>query len=156
MRAEKKKKSETWSKIQSYVDGGKLVPTELVIEVLGKAINMKEKGKSYLIDGMPREIEQALLFEQMIAEIDNILQFECSEEEILRRLIGRMESTPIDKRRSDDKPEIIKQRVATYFKVSKPATDFYKKLGRVREVSAIGSPDEVFERTCKALQPNVI
>ena len=96
-----------------------------------------------MIDGFPRELEQALVFEQQIQELGLIIQFECSEETILGRLIGRMESTPVHLRRSDDKPEVIKDRVKTYFEVSKKATDFYLKLGKVREVSAIGTPNEV-------------
>lgn len=88
-------------------------------------------------------MDQALIFEQMMTEIHTIVQFECTEEVILSRLLGRMESTPVHLRRDDDKPDVIKDRVRTYFAKSKPATDFYLRLGKVKEVEAVGSPNEV-------------
>lgn len=72
------------------------------------------------------------------------------------RLIARMEQTPVQFRRSDDTPEIIRDRVATYYSTSKPVTDFYKTLGKVRDIIANGTADEIYNQTVDALRPNVI
>lgn len=67
-----------------------------------------------------------------------------------------MEQTPIEQRRADDTPEIMKDRVRTYFEVSKAATDYYHRLGVVREVDAIGTTTEVYDRVKEVLKPNVV
>lgn len=67
-----------------------------------------------------------------------------------------MNATPVEQRRADDTPEVMKKRIRTFFEVSKLATDFYTRHGKVREVDALGSPDEVFSRVKLAMQPNVI
>jgi len=84
------------------------------------------------------------------------MQFETPEDVIISRLLGRMEATPVAERRADDNPETMKKRVHTYFEVSKIATDFYHRLGKVTEVDAIGDVNQVYARVKQSLKPNII
>ena len=150
--------------MKQYTDQGKLVPTEIVIEVLTNAINSGERDvrpkklteKVFLVDGFPRNLEQALIYEQMNGELYHIVHFDLDRDVMRKRLIGRMEQTPVELRRQDDNPEVMRDRMDTFFNVSMAGINFYNRLGKVSMIDADGSPDEVFERAIEAFRSNII
>ena len=77
-----------------------------------------------------------------------MLAFECSEQEMLERLLRRAETSG----RVDDNRESILKRFATFRLQTIPVFEWYEALGKLRRVNCSGSVDDVYERTRSALQ----
>lgn len=136
-------------KVRQFLDSGKLVPNEIIIEMLVKRINEKDCVNGFILDGFPRNLEQAISLDDASVDIDRVIFLRISEDEIVSRMSGRrvhlasgrsyhvIHNPPkIDGKdditgeelvqRDDDKPEVIKKRVEVYFRETEPLLKFYK------------------------------
>lgn len=136
-------------KVRQFLDSGKLVPNEIIIEMLVKRINEKDCTNGFILDGFPRNLEQAISLDDASVNIDRVIFLRISEDEIVSRMSGRrvhlasgrsyhvIHNPPkIDGKdditgeelvqRDDDKPEVIKKRVEVYFRETEPLLKFYK------------------------------
>lgn len=103
---------------------------------------MIKSGRSeFLIDGFPREIDQAETFESQITACRFILFFDCPESVMEERLLNRGKTSG----RTDDNAETIKKRFHTFVNASLPVIEKYEAIGKVHRISAVPPPDEVFE-----------
>jgi len=130
--------------IKTYIKEGQIVPMEVTIQLLENAITAaieKEGKRQFLIDGFPRKMDQALKFEEAVCPSKFTLFFDCPEEVMQERLLGRGKTSG----RADDNIESIKKRFKTFEETSMPVVDYFAKEGRVVKVSAVPSPDEVYE-----------
>ena len=118
---------------------GKLIPLQTTLDLLKKAMDSGTSA-GYLIDGFPRSIEQAEMFEQHIGQCDAVLFFECSEAVLLERLSKRAEQSG----RVDDNPETMQKRLATFAELSAPVARFYTDLGKCHTLSAERDPAEIY------------
>ncbi|KAI9026917.1 adenylate kinase-domain-containing protein, partial [Hyaloraphidium curvatum] len=134
--------SEYGDLINDYIKNGLIVPMEITIALLSNAM-AKAKTKRFLIDGFPRKIDQAEKFEETVAEASLVLYFECSEDEMLRRLTVRGETSG----RVDDNIDSIKKRFVTFRETSFPVIEAYEAQGKVRTVSAMDTIDNVYAAT---------
>ncbi|XP_028549558.1 UMP-CMP kinase 3 isoform X3 [Dendrobium catenatum] len=125
--------------IQNMIKEGKIVPSEVTIKLLEKA--MLENGNDkFLIDGFPRNEENRAAFEEVTKiEPEFVLFFDCPEEEMERRLLGRNQG------RDDDNIETIRKRFKVFLESSLPVVDYYNLKGKVRKVDAAKPIDDVFE-----------
>ncbi|PKU82718.1 UMP-CMP kinase [Dendrobium catenatum] len=139
LRAEIKSGSENGTMIQNMIKEGKIVPSEVTIKLLEKA--MLENGNDkFLIDGFPRNEENRAAFEEVTKiEPEFVLFFDCPEEEMERRLLGRNQG------RDDDNIETIRKRFKVFLESSLPVVDYYNLKGKVRKVDAAKPIDDVFE-----------
>mmetsp|Transcript_28305 Transcript_28305/g.32744 ORF Transcript_28305/g.32744 Transcript_28305/m.32744 type:complete len:975 (+) Transcript_28305:18-2942(+) len=151
MRAEIKSKSKEGEKIEKLVANGEIVPTDITVGLLLKAIKTNT-GKRFLIDGFPRGVEQALYLERFFREIDFIINYDCPEETLVTRLVERGKTSG----RADDNEETIRKRVQVFNQSTRPALDFYRRLGKVRTINSDRSVSDVYKSTLKELLPNVI
>ena len=119
---------------------GQLVSDHLVVGLLEKKIKYT-KCQKYLIDGFPRNIEQAKLLERTIKEIDLILDIHVSEDELVRRLLGRAKTSG----RLDDNEETIKKRIHTFHEKTEPVLEYYKKFGKIKTIDGSKHIDEVYK-----------
>ncbi|HDM43608.1 MAG TPA: adenylate kinase [Candidatus Woesearchaeota archaeon] len=147
LREEVKKGTELGIKAKSYMDRGELVPDDLVLEVLKRRIEKPDCKNGFILDGYPRNVEQAKTLDRMF-KIDYIFNFVLSEEEIIKRLSNRRvcpkcgaiynlismpPKTPgiCDKcgaaliQRDDDKPQAIRERLEVYKKQTEPVLEYY-------------------------------
>ncbi|KAH7525273.1 hypothetical protein FEM48_Zijuj06G0207500 [Ziziphus jujuba var. spinosa] len=139
LRAEQKSGSENGTMIQNMIKEGKIVPSEVTIKLLQKA--MEESGNDkFLIDGFPRNEENRSAFET-VTQIEPafVLFFDCSEEEMERRLLSRNEG------REDDNIETIRKRFKVFLESSLPVIQHYESRGKVRKIDAGRPIEEVFE-----------
>ncbi|XP_015886497.3 UMP-CMP kinase 3 isoform X2 [Ziziphus jujuba] len=139
LRAEQKSGSENGTMIQNMIKEGKIVPSEVTIKLLQKA--MEESGNDkFLIDGFPRNEENRAAFET-VTQIEPafVLFFDCSEEEMERRLLSRNEG------REDDNIETIRKRFKVFLESSLPVIQHYESRGKVRKIDAGRPIEEVFE-----------
>ena len=86
----------------------------------------------FLIDGFPRELQQATEFEKRITaySVSAVLCYECSEDVMTQRLLERGKTSG----RTDDNEETIRKRFETFRTSTMPVLDHYRKLGKLKEV----------------------
>ncbi|XP_077235231.1 UMP-CMP kinase 3-like isoform X2 [Tasmannia lanceolata] len=139
LRAEIKSGSENGTMIQNMIKEGKIVPSEVTVKLLQRA--MEESGNDkFLIDGFPRNEENRAAFEKVTGIVPEfILFFDCSEEEMEERLLNRNQG------RDDDNIETIRKRFKVFVESSLPVIEYYSSKGKVRKIDAGRPVDEVFE-----------
>ncbi|TYI85599.1 hypothetical protein E1A91_D04G007200v1 [Gossypium mustelinum] len=146
LRAEKNSGSENGIMIQNMMNEGKIVPSEVTIKLLQKA--MLESGNDkFLIDGFPRNEENRAAFEATKIEPEFVLYFNCSEKEMERRILNRNQG------REDDNIETIRKRFKVFLESSLPVIEYYKGKGKVREIDAAKPVEEVFEEVKGIFNP---
>ncbi|XP_010524822.1 PREDICTED: UMP-CMP kinase 3-like isoform X2 [Tarenaya hassleriana] len=139
LRAEIKSGSENGTMIQNMIKEGKIVPSEVTIKLLQKAIQESGNDK-FLIDGFPRNEENRAAFENVTKiEPKFVLFFDCPEEEMERRLLSRNQG------REDDNIETIRKRFKVFLESSLPVVEHYETKEKVRKIDAAKTVEEVFE-----------
>lgn len=143
--------SEFGELIKTYIREGKIVPMEVTVALLENAMKeaIKTEGKRrFLIDGFPRQMDQAVKFEDEVCESRFTLFFECPEEVLLKRLLKRGETSG----REDDNMESIRKRFRTFVETSMPVVDYYEKQGRVVRIDSTGTPEGVYAQVRRELE----
>lgn len=174
LRGEKASGSELGAKLAEYMDAGQLVPDEIVVSVMAKAIADPTASKGLLLDGFPRTVVQAEALDKQLAAagapLDKVAVIDVSEDAVVERICGRR-SCPkcgaiyhvtylkpavegvCDKcgytgefeQRSDDKEDVVRQRLAAYNELTAPLIDYYKQTAPEKVMIFDGNkaPDEV-------------
>lgn len=128
-----------------YLDAGDLVPAELTNELVDDRLNDEDAANGFILDGYPRSVEQAKALHEMLerrgTDIDAVVNFQVSEDELLTRLKSRG--------RADDTEDVILNRMKVYQNETAPLLDYYSD--ELKTVDAVGALDEVFARALQAL-----
>ncbi len=135
-----KRKTPQGKALQGYADRGQLGPDSLVIEMVEQRVRDPDSGKGYLLDGFPRTIGQAEALDAILpmnASLQ-VFQLEVSDDTVSRRIAGRGEG------RSDDTPEVVRERLKTYHNETKPLIDYYRQKGVLISIDGEKGPEEVF------------
>jgi adenylate kinase len=173
VRAEIKEGSELGQKIKEYSDKGELVPDEIIIDMTKPYL---DENDSWILDGFPRNKEQAKALEEALEEIDEkidkVIVLEADDDALVERLSGRRQSEatgeiyhvehnppPEDDeedpgpfvQRDDDTEEAIRKRLETYHEQTEPLKDYYEEKGILVTVDASKDIDEVTEEVLKAV-----
>ncbi|XP_071720432.1 UMP-CMP kinase 4-like [Rutidosis leptorrhynchoides] len=139
LRAEIKSGSENGTMIQNMISEGIIVPAEVTIKLLEKAI-LGTKNDKFLIDGFPRNEENRAAFESLTGIVPEfVLFFDCSEEEMEKRLLSRNQG------RVDDNIETIRKRFKVFVESSLAVIEYYDSKGKVKKIDAGKPVEEVFE-----------
>ncbi|MDT8285549.1 MAG: adenylate kinase [Elusimicrobiales bacterium] len=175
-REEIAKKTELGEKVQSYLASGRLVPDDVVIEVIKSRVTAA--GKGILFDGFPRTVEQAQalddFFEARGEKIDSVVFLAVPEQEVVNRLTSRRTCSKcgriynLDRNppaaegkcddcgspltaREDDKPEVVAKRLMVYKDLTEPLISYYRGNGVFQEVPGDLEPSAVTEALLSAL-----
>lgn len=139
--------SEFGQLIANYIKEGKIVPVEITINLLRKAMedtmNQDDKKFRFLIDGFPRNEDNLQGWNSVMdgkADVKFVLFFDCGNEVCIDRCLERGKSSG----RTDDNRESLEKRIQTYLQSTQPIIKLYEKQGKVRTVDASRSVDEVF------------
>ncbi|OUW80665.1 MAG: adenylate kinase [SAR86 cluster bacterium] len=175
LREVSKSKSDLGQKVQSYLNSGQLVPDEIIIEMLVQRISKDDCNNGFILDGFPRNIEQAKSLDQAGVSIDLVIYLKILEEQIIERMSGRrihlasgrsyhttFNPPKVDGKddltgedliqRSDDKPDVIRKRLEVYFNETEPMLDFYKNRDiQFHEIDASESVKAVTEKILKII-----
>jgi len=175
VRAEIKSESELGQKIKEYSDRGELVPDEIIIDMTKPYL---EENDSWILDGFPRNKEQAKALDQALEEIgeklDKVIVLEAPDDLLVERLSGRRESEATGEtyhiehdpppeegseedpgpfvQREDDTEEAIQNRLDTYHEQTEPLKDYYEEQGILVTVDATQDIDEVTEDVLRAVR----
>ncbi len=157
---------------ENYINDGKFVPDDIMIDIVKKRLNEDDCKNGFILDGFPRTIVQAKALDEAGINIDAVLTIEVEDEKIVERLSGRLEckacgtsfhkvhrKPKVDgvcdncrgklRVREDDKPEVIRDRLATYYKQTAELKEFYKEKGLLK--TAVGQ-DEIAETSAEVLR----
>ena len=128
-----------------YLDAGDLVPAELTNQLVDDRLDHADAANGFILDGYPRSVAQAKALHEMLerrgTDIDAVLEFRVSEDELFQRLSARG--------RADDTEDVIRNRMKVYRDETAPLLEYYS--GQLKTVDAVGSVDEVFARALRAL-----
>ncbi|CAL1703832.1 unnamed protein product [Somion occarium] len=127
--------------IRTYIKEGQIVPMEITVKLLENAMRAAlEEGRTgegwqvghgrFLIDGFPRKMDQAIMFDDAVCKSSLVLFFTTTEEEMLKRLLKRAETSG----REDDNEASIKKRFRVYKEETMPVIEYYSKQGKVATV----------------------
>jgi adenylate kinase len=166
---------------KTFMDQGKLVPDELVIELVKDRITQNDCKKGMILDGFPRTIPQAEAFDKMLTDInmpvDYCVNIDVPDENIVDRMAGRTVCPSCGAsyhkifktesvagncdgcqtslvQREDDKEETVKKRLNVYHAQTEPLIAYYKEQGKVKDINGVGTVDEVWVRVKNALGVN--
>ncbi|MFQ6612415.1 MAG: adenylate kinase [Fidelibacterota bacterium] len=138
-------------KAKSIIDQGHLVPDYILLDMIEKKLQEIECKNGYLLDGFPRTIPQAegldKLLDQLYQQLNAVISLYADEAELVHRLVLRGRESG----RSDDSPEIIRQRQNVYWDQTAPLLDYYRKQDLLQEVNGIGPVSEITDRILKTL-----
>ena len=159
--------TETGLKAKSFIDAGKLVPDEVIIDIVKERLAMDDCKGGYILDGFPRTVPQAEALETF-ATIDSVIELDVADQVLVDRLSGRRVclkcgatyhvsmlngKTTCDKcgdeliQRDDDKPETVLNRLTVYHDQTAPLIGYYEKKGLLHRVAG----DQGIEGTFKAI-----
>ena len=172
LRAAVKDGSELGVKAKGYMDAGKLVPDELLIDLVVDRIGADDARDGFILDGFPRTRAQAdalaEAFDRLGRRITAVLLFDVPDEDLVRRISGRRVSVKTGRvyhvetdppkhegrcdvdgsrlmQRDDDKPEVVKRRLDVYHEQTEPLVSYYDERGLLRRIDGTRSPTEVHD-----------
>jgi len=159
------------AKAKGFMEAGKYVPDELVLDMLAARVAAPDCQEGYVLDGFPRTDVQARALEQRLKPSDQVLvvNLEVADESIVARAAGRLSckgcarvyntlSAPPKKagqcdacggelfQRSDDAAPVVRERLRVYREKTAPLVRYYQERGLLTSIDGEQSPDAVFNR----------
>ena len=154
---------------RSYMERGDLVPDGVTIKMVMGWIRAPEQAKGFVLDGFPRTLPQAEALDRElegIGGIDNVLYIKVSQDEMTRRLSGRLicrncqkpyhqsSSQPREPgkcdscggelyQRPDDRPQAVQKRIEVYEEETEPLAQYYRRAGKLEEIDGEGTIEGV-------------
>lgn len=171
-------KTELGVRAGEYMARGALVPDEITIAMLRERVG-REIGRGILLDGFPRTMEQAIALDAMMTElgraIDAVLYVDVPDEVLVERLSQRLicrecqvpfhrtanpfRVCPVGRcngehlyQRSDDAPDTVRARLATYHRQTEPVIDYYQLINLLITVPGDGPLEDVTRATLDAVR----
>jgi adenylate kinase len=165
---------------QPYVSTGRLVPDEIVNEIVDSRFRAKDRPECFIMDGYPRNVPQAVSFDQVLKDsgldLDAVVFLRVADDEIVRRLGGRwncprpacgatyqFESNPPKRpgscdacgtrlmQRDDDKPETVAKRLQIFHDLYKALAEHYRQRGLLKEVAGVGDIETIYRNIARSL-----
>lgn len=165
-------------KIGEMHDAGILIPSDMLRKILQLEVNSLNREKNLIFDGVPRKMDQAMYFEDVLSEsgrkVSHLIYIKVSEEESIERItkrwqcekckkvliMGKDVQSPEDQcpecearivQRADDTLEGIKKRLDIFEKETVPVIKYYKEKGKVIEINGEQIMEKVFQDICKKI-----
>ena len=144
--------SELGRRVKPIVESGRLVPDDLMIDLIRERLAADDAQDGFILDGFPRTLAQAEALDEMLADIGRELSivfgFQLDDEIGIQRMLKRAEI----ENRKDDTPEAIAQRLALYHEETEPLIGHYRLQGNLVGIHADRTVDEVFTEIQEALE----
>ena len=178
-RANIKGETELGKLAKSYMDAGNLVPDSVTNAMLEDRLTHSDTEAGFLLDGYPRNVGQAEFLAEVLVKknisLDAVLELSIPNEEIIKRLSGRrvcrncgatshviFDAPKVEGvcdncggelyQREDDKEEVIANRLSVYSEQTEPIVAFYRDLGLLRVIDAVGDVSVISANAIAALK----
>jgi adenylate kinase len=162
---------------ESYMVSGALVPDEVIIKMIEAELEKLDGG--FIMDGFPRTVAQAQAFDALLEKrdtpLDAVVLFNADRDTLFTRLTarwvnprtGRSYNTVTNPprvagvddedggplvQREDDKPETVTKRLDVYERQTAPLIDYYRSTGKLIEIDALKSVDDVTRELISKLE----
>lgn len=163
-------------KAKGFMNEGKLVPDEIVLDMLKDRISRPDCAHGYLLDGFPRTLPQAEAYDKTVPKSARVIvmNLEVPDEVIVKRIEGRRTCegcganynvyfSPSSKedcekcggklvQRPDDQAEVVQERLRVYNAQTKPLIAYYQNKGTFHSVDGTKSPDAVYQELLKLIK----
>ena len=149
--------TELGKKVKSYMDGGLLVPDELIMGIVAERVAQPDCANGFILDGVPRTLAQAEALDAAGVVIDHVVSIEIDDSVIEGRMTGRrvcgkcgasyhvVANPPKTEGvcdscggeliiRKDDAPETVRKRLEVYHAQTEVLMDYYGKQGKIRHI----------------------
>jgi adenylate kinase len=160
-------------KARAIVESGRLVPDELISEMVGDRLQSEDVAKGFILDGFPRTVGQAEYLDGALRDqgkaLDAVINLDVPVAVVVDRLAGRRvcpscgasyhvrhKPPRVEGRcdncgatlgvRADDASDVVRGRLEVYERQTAPVLEYYRRQGLLRDVDGIGTPEEVAER----------
>ena len=138
--------------VEPLLAKGILVPDEVTIALIRERLSEDDARDGFVLDGFPRNLAQAGALDEMLAGIgrglDAILFFDIADEVGMERALVRAQI----ENRTDDTPEVIAKRLATYHSETEPIVEHYRVTGKLVPLHAGRTIEEVWTEISNSLQ----
>jgi adenylate kinase len=161
LRGNVKEGTELGLQAKKYMDAGELVPDELILAMASERLQQEDAQDGFILDGFPRTIPQAEALQSQLSglrrRITAALLIDVADDEVVRRISGRrvcvkaghnyhVEFDPPKRegicdqdgsrlvQRDDDKPDVVRNRLAVYHDQTEPLIEYYDKQGLLRRI----------------------
>ena len=132
---------------KSYIDKGHLVPDEVTINMLKAEVEKNQQANGFIFDGFPRTEAQAIaldeLMKEMNTQINAMVALEVDDEVLVKRLLERGK---VSGRADDANEEVIRERIAEYYRKTDILKEFYQGQGKYFGVDGVGNIQEITDR----------
>lgn len=170
IRSNIKANTELGQQAKSFVEQGKLIPDELVINlIVTEAKSILSQGKNILLDGFPRNIAQAQALEENNIILNKVIEIDIDHSILVSRITGRRICTnkqcgavyhtefkkPTKEntcdicnselyQRDDDTEKLVSSRLETYHTETAPLSEFYSNKNLLLKVNGTQDVQDVF------------
>ena len=165
LRRAMKEETPTGLKAKQYIEAGKLVPDDVIIDIVRDRLAMDDCQNGYILDGFPRTVPQAEALDN-IAKIDVVVDLDVDDQVLINRLSGRRVcltcgatyhvdylngETKCAKcgeeliQRKDDSAETVLARLNVYHEQTAPLVEYYQKAGTLKVIDGAQDMDTIFE-----------
>ncbi len=142
-----KNETELGTLAKSYMDKGHLVPDNVTIDMLKAEVEKNPDVNGFIFDGFPRTAAQAealaKLMDETESEINGMIALEVPDEVLVKRLLERGKTSG---RADDANEDVIRERIAEYYRKTDILKEYYQKEDRYYGVDGVGSIEEITER----------
>lgn len=165
-----KEETPTGLKAKAYIDAGKLVPDEVVIDIVRDRLDQEDCKTGYILDGFPRTVPQAEALADF-AQIDAVVDLDVADENLVQRLSGRrvclncgatyhvstMKSDCCNHcgqtlvQRDDDKPETVLSRLKVYHEQTAPLVSYYQDKNLLHVIDGAQQKEVIFDAILNTL-----
>ena len=165
-----KEETPTGLKAKAYIDAGKLVPDEVVIDIVRDRLDQEDCKAGYILDGFPRTVPQAEALADF-AQIDAVVELDVADEKLVQRLSGRrvclncgatyhvstMKSDCCNHcgqalvQRDDDKPETVLSRLKVYHEQTAPLVSYYQDKNLLHVIDGAQQKEVIFDAILNTL-----
>jgi adenylate kinase len=152
LRAEIKANTILGNKAKVLMDGGLLVPDEVVIGMIENKIKENPSANGFIFDGFPRTVAQAEALDKMLEQnntkITCMVALEVEDNELFKRVLLRGQTSG---RPDDQNEELVRKRITEYNQKTLPVAGYYKQQGKYISVYGIGEIDQIFNAICEKI-----
>ena len=131
--------------VQTLVNSGEFVNDDTILSMISNRILMKDCKNGFILDGFPRNVNQAKKFDKILKENNKKINIVIELKVIKKILFERIQNRAIEanEAREDDKGEVLENRIKIYEEQTEPLIPYYKDLGLHYEVNGMKNIDEI-------------